>query len=230
VPNRLLIVFAAIVAMVWVGKNLVHRQPSRTSGGRSHVSVRRLDTGTKRRAFRLMRKVTRRNPAMAAPETLKQIYIDELRDLWSANDQMQAAIKQLANKAGSSRLKAMLQQSADGVAAHTQVLKALVDANGGKHSKDHCKAMEGLVDEAKKHALDAHIKDDDARDVIIVAQYQRMSHYGLAGFGTAEAYARALGRADDEAKLKTMVGEIYQADEFASQLAEQSVNLAAKPS
>lgn len=55
-----------------------------------------------------------------------------------------------------------------------------------------------------------------------------MSHCGLAGFGTAEAYARALGRMADEAKLKAMTSEIYQADEFASALAEQSVNLAAK--
>lgn len=165
---------------------------------------------------------------MSGPETLKDIYIEELRDLWSANDQMQAALKQLAHKAGDPKLKAMLEKSGLGVGEHTESLKALVDGAGGKHSKDHCKGMEGLVAEAKKHAIDAHIKDDDARDIIIIAQYQRMSHYGLAGFGTAEAYARALGRKEDEQKLKSMTGEIYKADEFATQLAESSVNLAAK--
>jgi ferritin-like metal-binding protein YciE len=165
---------------------------------------------------------------MSGAETLKEIYVDELRDLWSANDQMQAAVKRLADKATSPKLKAMLEKSVTGVAKHTATLKALVDANDGKQSKDHCKGMEGLVAEAKKHAIDAHMKDDEARDVVIVAQYQRMSHYGLAGFGTAEAYARALGRKSDETKLKGMVEEIYEADAFASQLAEQSVNLAAK--
>ncbi|MBA3810469.1 MAG: ferritin-like domain-containing protein [Caulobacteraceae bacterium] len=165
---------------------------------------------------------------MSGTETLTEIYIDELRDLWSANDQMTGALKQLSQKAGNPKLKAMLERSVGGVAKHTEVLKSLIDANDGKHSKDHCKGMEGLVAEARKHAIDAHIKDDDARDVIIVAQYQRMSHYGLAGFGTAEAYARALGRSGDEARLKAMTGEIYQADEFATALAEQSVNLAAK--
>ncbi len=165
---------------------------------------------------------------MSGSETLKEIYIDELRDLWSANDQMQGALRHLSHKAGNPRLKAMLENSAKGVAKHTEALKMLIDTADGKHSKDHCKGMEGLVAEAKKHAIDAHIRDDDARDVIIVAQYQRMSHYGLAGFGTAEAYARALGRSADEAKLRAMTGDIYQADEFATALAEQTVNLAAK--
>jgi ferritin-like metal-binding protein YciE len=166
---------------------------------------------------------------MSGAETLKEIYIDELRDLWSANDQMQSAVKRLADKATSPKLKAMLEKSITGVAKHTDALKALVDANDGKHAKDHCKGMEGLVSEAKKHAIDSHMKDDEARDVVIIAQYQRMSHYGLAGFGTAEAYARALGRKFDETKLKAMVEDIYEADAFASELAEQSVNLAAKP-
>jgi ferritin-like metal-binding protein YciE len=55
--------------------------------------------------------------------------------------------------------------------------------------------MEGLVAEAKKHALDEEL-DPSLRDLAIVAQYPRMSHYGLAGFGTPAAYAEALGEKD----------------------------------
>ncbi|WP_163414044.1 DUF892 family protein, partial [Escherichia coli] len=62
--------------------------------------------------------------------------------------------------------------------------------------------------------------DGKLRDVEIIAQYQRMSHYGLAGFGSAAAYAKALGRSEDEQKLKQAVAEIYEGDEIASQLAE----------
>ena len=58
-------------------------------------------------------------------------------------------------------------------------------------------------------------------DLAIIAQFQRMSHYGLAGFGTAAAYAKALGRPDDEAALKSMVSNIYQGDEIATRLAER---------
>ena len=80
--------------------------------------------------------------------------------------------------------------------------------------------MEGLVAEALKHAVEEAPDDGKLRDCQIIAQYQRMTHYGLAGFGTAAAYAKALGRSDDEAKLKRAVAEIYKGDEMASRLAE----------
>ena len=165
---------------------------------------------------------------MSTPTNLKEIYIEELRDLWSANDQMQEILPELASHASSPKLKAMLSKSVDGVARHTEVLKSLVESNGGKVAKDHCKGMEGLVKEATKHALTGKLDDGDVRDVIIISQYQRMSHYGLAGFGAAAAFAKALGGGEDEAKLHAAVAEIHQADEAATQLAESAVNLAAK--
>lgn len=165
---------------------------------------------------------------MSTPTNLNEIYIEELRDLWSANDQMQEILPELSGHSSSKKLKTMLDKSISGVGKHTEVLKSLVEASGGKVAKDHCKGMEGLVKECKKHALDGKLDDGDVRDVIIISQYQRMSHYGLAGFGVAAAYAKALGKADDETKLHQAVSEIHQADEAASQLAESAVNLAAK--
>lgn len=88
--------------------------------------------------------------------------------------------------------------------------------------------MEGLVSEARKHTSEEAPQDGKLRDVVIVAQYQRMSHYGLAGFGTAAAYAKALGKSEDEQKLKQAVSEIYKGDEFASQLAENLQQVATK--
>jgi ferritin-like metal-binding protein YciE len=79
----------------------------------------------------------------------------------------------------------------------------------------------------KKHALDEE-PEPSMRDLVIIAQYQRMSHYGLAGFGTAAAYAEALGEKDGAAKLKAIVKDIYKADEFTSQLAEWAEKAAAK--
>ena len=167
---------------------------------------------------------------MSAPASLKDVYIEELRDLWSANDQMQEILPELSSNATNKKLQTMLTKAVNGVAKHTDVIKALVEHNGGKVAKDHCKGMEGLVKEAKKHALDGKIEDGDVRDVIIISQYQRMCHYGLAGIGAAAAYAKAMGLGDDETKLNAAVTEIHQADEAASQLAERAVNLAAKHS
>ena len=164
---------------------------------------------------------------MAAPKNLNDIYIDELRDLWSANDQMQRILPELSDEAGEN-LSEMLDDAVEGIKKHTDVLKTLIEKNGGEESKEHCRGMEGLVKEAKKHALDADIEDDDVKDVIILAQYQRMCHYGLAGFGTAAAYAAALGLDEDQEALEQAVSEIYGGDEAASHLAESANRLAAK--
>jgi ferritin-like metal-binding protein YciE len=164
---------------------------------------------------------------MPSSENLKDVYVEEMRDLWSANDQMQQVMKNLSEKASDKKLRDLLDQSVTGIEKHTETLKSVLEGAGGKVGKERCKGMEGLVSEAKKHALDKDL-EPAMRDLVIIAQYQRMSHYGLAGFGTAAAYATALGEKDGAAKLKTIVKDIYKADEYTSQLAERAEKAAAK--
>jgi len=166
---------------------------------------------------------------MSAPEDLKDLYVDELKDLWSANDQMQRTVKKLIMRASDEQLKDLLGRSIDGIGRHTEILKSLIEAQEGKVSKEHCKGMEGLVEEANKHTSGEEApKKGPVRDAQIIAQYQRMSHYGLAGFGTAAAYAGALGLKADAKQLKQATKEIYLGDEYGTRLAEASVNLKAK--
>jgi len=166
---------------------------------------------------------------MSAPEDLKDLYVDELKDLWSANDQMQRTVKKLVSRAKDEQLVGLLNRSLEGIGKHTATLKALIEAQEGKVSKEHCKGMEGLVEEANKHTSGEEApKKGPVRDAQIIAQYQRMSHYGLAGFGTAAAYAKALGLKDDTKQLKQATKEIYFGDEYGTKLAEASVNLRAR--
>ena len=125
-------------------------------------------------------------------------------------------------------VKEMLEKSQGGIAKHTDILKEFIATNGEKTSKEHCKGMEGLVAEATKHVVEEGPKKGPLRDVVIIAQYQRMTHYGIAGFGTAAAYAKALGLKEDERKLKDATKEIYSGDEYMNRLAEGSVNLQAE--
>ena len=164
---------------------------------------------------------------MSAPESFDEIYTDELKDLWSANDQMNRVLKKLTPKASDAKLKEMLQKSHDGIEQHTALLKELITTAGEKVSKEHCKGMEGLVVEATKHCIEEAPKKGPLLDAIIIAQYQRMTHYGIAGFGTAAAYAQALGKGDDVEKLKDATGEIYGGDEYMNQLSA-TVNAAAE--
>lgn len=164
---------------------------------------------------------------MPAPEDFDEIYTDELKDLWSANDQMNRVIKKLTSKASNPKLKEMLQTSQEGIKKHTDILKELIAAAGEKTSKEHCKGMEGLAAEATKHCLEEGPKKGPLLDTLIVAQYQRMTHYGIAGFGTAAAYAEALDKTEDAEKLKEATKEIYGGDEYMSQLS-QTVNAEAE--
>ncbi len=165
---------------------------------------------------------------MSIPTSLKETYADEMKDLWSANDQMTQAVKTLAEKAHDPKLKQTLEASVKGISKHSETLMALIKETGEQVEKEHCKGMEGLVQEALKHAVKEAPKDGGLLDLSIIAQYQRMSHYGIAGFGTATAYAEALGMKEHVTKLKAIVSDIYKADEYASSLGEKAAQVAPK--
>jgi ferritin-like metal-binding protein YciE len=164
---------------------------------------------------------------MAEIETLQELYVDELKDLWSANDQMAKALEKIAKQATNDKLKDMLQSSQDGIAKHTDVLKALIEAQDEKLKKEHCKGMEGLVAEALKHTVEEAPKSGPVLDAAIIAQYQRMTHYGITGFGTVAAFAKALKLDDDATKLEAAVKDMHQGDDLMSELAESAVNVEA---
>ena len=165
---------------------------------------------------------------MSTPTSLKETYADEMKDLWSANDQMTQAVKTLAERAHDPKLKEMLEASVKGITKHTETLMTLIKETGQDVEKEHCKGMEGLVQEALKHAVKEAPEDGDLLDLSLISQYQRMSHYGIAGFGTATAYAEALGMKEHVTKLKGIVSDIYKADEYASSLGEKAAKIAPK--
>ncbi len=162
---------------------------------------------------------------MSNIENLSDVYIDELKDLWSANDQMARALKKIAPKATHPELKEMLENSPKGIGNHTDLLKALIANQDEKVSKEHCKGMEGLVAEALKHTIEEGPDKGPVLDAVIIAQYQRMTHYGIAGFGTAAAYSKALKLQDDNKQLRAAVKDMYVADELMTRLAEAAVNV-----
>ena len=150
-----------------------------------------------------------------APKTLKDLYTADLRDLCSANDQMQKIVQSFSEKASDPRIKDLFETSVSGISQHTQQLRAMMEAG----SDSPCPGMQGLIQEATQHALESDLAPQ-LRDLEMVAQYQRMSHYGLAGFGTVAAYAKALGMTEQAEKLKSIVSNIYKGDDYSSSVAE----------
>lgn len=165
---------------------------------------------------------------MSAPENLTDLYTGELQDLWSANDQMSRTLKKFVSKVSDSSLKEMLTKSVKGISAHTDMLKQLLADSDEKVKKEHCKGMEGLVAEAIKHVTEEAPKKGPVLDAVIIAQYQRMSHYGIAGFGTAASFAGTLKLKDAQKQLKAATKDIYDSDAYMTKLAETAVNIDAK--
>ncbi len=165
---------------------------------------------------------------MSTPTSLKEVYTDEIKDLWSANDQMVKALSTLNEGVHDPKLKQHFSESLTGISKHNETLKSLLQEAGEEVEKEHCKGMEGLCKEALKHGVKEAPEDGELKDIVIVGQYQRMCHYGITGFGSAAALANALGMKDHATKLKGIVSEIYGADEVTSQMAEKLAKLAAK--
>ena len=84
--------------------------------------------------------------------------------------------------------------------------------------------MEGLCAEALKHTVEEAPAKGPVLDAAIIAQYQRMTHYGITGFGTVAAFAKALKLSDDVGKLSGAVKDMKSSDDLVSELAESAVN------
>ena len=165
-------------------------------------------------------------PAMTI-STLKDLYIDQLQDLYSANRQALQVTNELASAASSEQLKDALEAGADGIQDGMDQLKSLIEKHNANPRGEHCKGMEGLVAEARAHGVEADFSDADVRDASIIAQYQRMTHYGISGYGTAAAFARRLGLEEDAGVLAKCLEDTRSGDKHMTGIASVEVNPAA---
>ena len=156
---------------------------------------------------------------MAAIKNLKDLYLDGVKDLYSACKQAIPATEAMAAAAKDADLKAALEGSVKGTKDGMAAMEKLAKAHGEDPAGEHCKGMEGLVTEAKKHALEAEFADDEVQDAAIIAQYQRLAHYAITGYGTLKAWAKRLDLADDAKVLDECTASTYQGDEDMTKLA-----------
>ena len=160
-------------------------------------------------------------------DSLKDVYIDQMQDIYSANEQSAKITRKLADAASNSELKSALKSGVEGIETGMKKLKGLIEGHGADPEGEHCKGMEGLVKEAQAHALDEKFGDDDVRDAMIITQYQRMVHYGIAGYGCCKAFAKRLGLDDDARVLDECLSHTYDGDEHMTAIATGEVNKAA---
>ena len=161
-------------------------------------------------------------------ETLRDLYVNELRDLHSAENQLLDALPKMAAAAMSSQLRQAFTEHLEQTRGHVRRLEEIFDALGEKPTGETCEAMEGLIAEGESYVKASG--DDDVSDAGLIGAAQRVEHYEIAGYGTARALANRLGEKEAADLLQATLHEEGEADHKLTEIAEQDVNIAASTS
>jgi len=157
-------------------------------------------------------------------ESLQDLYLSELKDLYSAEDQIIKALPKVIEKVQSPELRTALQEHLEQTRGHVTRLEDIFEMHGEQAEKQKCKGMAGVLDEGeemmKKDATPA------VRDAAIISACQRVEHYEIAAYGTVRTFADQLGHQRAAALLKETLDEESAADEKLTQVA-MSLNVVA---
>jgi ferritin-like metal-binding protein YciE len=151
-----------------------------------------------------------------AEEGLKDLYIDELKDLYSAENQLVKALPKMAKAATSEDLRAGFEKHLEQTKGHVQRLETIFEQLGESPKGKKCKGMEGLIEEGSE-AIEEH--DGAVLDAALIGAAQRVEHYEMAGYGTVIAFAEELGESKHVSLLNETLEEEKATDETLTGLA-----------
>jgi len=159
-------------------------------------------------------------------QSLKELYLEELKDLYSAEKQLVKALPKMAKNATNPELKQAFTDHLQETEGHVERLDQIFEMLGEGSPRKKCKGMEGLIEEAKEL-----LEEDAAEEVLdagLISKAQHVEHYEIAGYGTVRTYAQHLGLEDKAALLQQTLDEEGNANELLTQIAESSVNAEAE--
>lgn len=158
--------------------------------------------------------------------TLRDLYVEQLEDLYSAETQLVSALPKMAKAASHPELKQAFQNHLAQTERQVQRLDQIFQGLGKKPGGHTCKGMEGLIKEGEEMIK---MKGDPAAiDAGLIAAAQRVEHYEIAGYGCVRTYASQLGEQQGAMLLQQTLDEEGTADKLLTQLAEQVVNIEAE--
>jgi ferritin-like metal-binding protein YciE len=158
-------------------------------------------------------------------DSLQKLYIEELRDLYNAENQLVKALPKMAKHASHQELKQAfedhLEQTKEHVERLDEIFKRLDERPTGKT----CKAMKGLIEEGSEYL--EKDGDESVLDAALIGAAQRVEHYEIAGYGTVRTFANMLGENEAAELLQQTLDEEGEADKLLTELAETVVNVEA---
>jgi ferritin-like metal-binding protein YciE len=159
-------------------------------------------------------------------DSLHDLYVDELKDLYNAENQLLKALPRMAKAAAAPELKAAFTEHLEVTRKQVERLDRIFEGLGVGPKGKKCKAMEGLVEEGKEVMEEEG--EPSVIDAALIAAAQRVEHYEMAGYGCARTFANLLGYEDAAALLQETLEEEGEADKKLTELAETVINFKAE--
>ena len=160
-----------------------------------------------------------------AVDSLQKLYVEELKDLYSAEKQIIQALPRMAKKASNPQLKRAFEEHLVQTQGQVERLEKIFEGLEGSPRGKKCKGMEGLLEEGKE--MMAEDMTPDVLDAALISAAQKVEHYEIASYGTVRTYAKLLGRDQDARLLQQTLDEEAGADTKLTKLAESSINVEA---
>jgi ferritin-like metal-binding protein YciE len=151
------------------------------------------------------------------PNSLRELYIEQLKDLYDAEHQIIKALPKMIDAAQAEELKDALNEHLDVTKEQANRLEQIFKNLGEKAKAEKCKGMQGILQEGND--LVGEIEDENVRDAAIIASAQRVEHYEMAGYGTARTYAGLLDQPEAKDLLQQTLEEEEEADQVLTNLA-----------
>jgi ferritin-like metal-binding protein YciE len=158
-------------------------------------------------------------------DSLRKLYIEELKDLYSAEKQLIQALPRMAKKVQNEKLRKGFEQHLETTRMQLERLDRIFEMIGKAPRGKKCKAMEGLIEEGKEMMQED--MDEDVMDAALISSAQKIEHYEIAGYGTVRTYAELLGEKEQAKLLQQTLDEEGQMDKQLTQLAESEINVEA---
>ena len=161
-------------------------------------------------------------------ESLQDLLIEEMRDLYSAEKQLTKAMPKMAKKATNPQLKKAFETHLRETEVQIQRLEKIFEKLGKKPTGKKCAAMEGLIEEGKE--MMAEDMEEDTMDAALISVAQKVEHYEIASYGTVRTWAQLLGDEQTARALQQTLDEEGKTDKLLTDLAESTINIeAAQP-
>jgi ferritin-like metal-binding protein YciE len=152
-------------------------------------------------------------------QSLRKLYIDELRDLYSAENQLVKALPKMAKAASSEELRQGFEDHLEQTRGQVQRLETIFESLGESPKGKKCAGMEGLVKEGSETMEEDY--EGAVMDAALIGAAQRVEHYEIAAYGTARELANVLGESDQVSLLEETLEEEKATDEKLTELAQE---------